>query len=110
MGSPSLLILDEPTAGLDPNQIREVRGLISRLSEERTILLSTHILSEVEATCNRAVVIHKGRLVAEGEIAIYDIGGWPRPRWSAVLDWIEARRRPHPNEGSAARSPSAEQR
>jgi len=69
VASPPLLILDEPTAGLDPNQIREVRSLIARLSEDRTILLSTHILSEVEATCSRAIIINRGRLVAEGELA-----------------------------------------
>lgn len=68
VSDPPLLILDEPTAGLDPNQIREVRSLIKALSGERTILLSTHILSEVEATCERAIVIDRGRLVAEGSI------------------------------------------
>jgi ABC-2 type transport system ATP-binding protein len=68
VASPPLLILDEPTAGLDPNQIREVRALIQKLGKERTVLLSTHILSEVEATCSRAVVINRGRLVAEGSI------------------------------------------
>jgi ABC-2 type transport system ATP-binding protein len=68
VASPPLLILDEPTAGLDPNQIREVRALIRKLGKERTVLLSTHILSEVEATCSRAVVIHRGKLVAEGSI------------------------------------------
>jgi ABC-2 type transport system ATP-binding protein len=68
VGSPPLLILDEPTAGLDPNQIRDVRTLIRRLGGEHTVLLSTHILSEVEATCTRAVVIARGRLVAEGSI------------------------------------------
>ena len=68
VGSPPLLILDEPTAGLDPNQIREVRTLIRRLGGEHTVLLSTHILSEVEATCTRALVIARGRLVAEGSI------------------------------------------
>jgi ABC-2 type transport system ATP-binding protein len=68
VASPPLLILDEPTAGLDPNQIREVRALIRRLGEEHTVLLSTHILSEVEATCGRAIVIANGRLVAEGSI------------------------------------------
>jgi ABC-2 type transport system ATP-binding protein len=68
LGSPPLLILDEPTAGLDPNQIREVRALIRRIGEERTVLLSTHILPEVEATCTRALVIARGRLVAEGSI------------------------------------------
>jgi ABC-2 type transport system ATP-binding protein len=65
---PPLLILDEPTAGLDPNQIREVRKLIRELGDGHTILLSTHILSEVETTCDRAIVIDRGRLVAEGTI------------------------------------------
>ncbi|WP_437680403.1 ABC transporter ATP-binding protein [Sorangium sp. So ce131] len=68
VGDPPLLILDEPTAGLDPNQIREVRALVRRLGRDRTVLLSTHILSEVEATCTRALVITRGRLVAEGSI------------------------------------------
>ncbi|EYF02021.1 ABC transporter ATP-binding protein [Chondromyces apiculatus] len=68
VSDPPLLILDEPTAGLDPNQIREVRALVQRLGQDRTILLSTHILSEVEATCTRALVIARGRLVAEGTI------------------------------------------
>ncbi|MBK8255330.1 MAG: ATP-binding cassette domain-containing protein [Polyangiaceae bacterium] len=68
VASPPLLILDEPTAGLDPNQIREVRALIQKLGKDRTVLVSTHILSEVEAVCSRAVVINKGRLVAEGSI------------------------------------------
>jgi ABC-2 type transport system ATP-binding protein len=68
VANPPLLILDEPTAGLDPNQIREVRDLIRALGENHTILLSTHILSEVETTCARAIVIDRGRLVAEGTI------------------------------------------
>ncbi len=68
LGSPPLLILDEPTAGLDPNQILEVRSLIRGLGKEHTILISTHILSEVEATCERAIVIHRGKLVASGTI------------------------------------------
>jgi ABC-2 type transport system ATP-binding protein len=65
---PPLLILDEPTAGLDPNQILEVRRLIRELGQEHTILISTHILSEVEAVCERAVVIARGKLVAEGTL------------------------------------------
>jgi ABC-2 type transport system ATP-binding protein len=69
LGSPRLLILDEPTAGLDPNQIREVRALIESLAGDHTVLLSTHILSEVEAVCSRAIVIAKGKLVAEGPLA-----------------------------------------
>jgi ABC-2 type transport system ATP-binding protein len=68
VASPPLLILDEPTAGLDPNQIREVRTLIRQQAESHTILLSTHILSEVETTCDRAIVIDRGRLVAEGTL------------------------------------------
>jgi ABC-2 type transport system ATP-binding protein len=68
LGSPPLLILDEPTAGLDPNQIREVRDLIRALGRDHTVFLSTHILPEVEATCGRALVIARGRLVAEGSI------------------------------------------
>jgi len=69
VSDPPLLILDEPTAGLDPNQVREVRGLIKELSADHTVLLSTHILSEVEATCQRALVIDRGRLVAQGTLA-----------------------------------------
>ncbi|MFC1712226.1 ABC transporter ATP-binding protein [Candidatus Poribacteria bacterium] len=63
---PDILILDEPTAGLDPNQIVEIRGLIKRLGAEKTIVLSTHILPEVEATCDRAVIINEGKIVASG--------------------------------------------
>jgi len=61
---PDLLILDEPTIGLDPHQIRLVRALITSLAERHTILLSTHILSEVEMTCRRVLIINKGRIVA----------------------------------------------
>ncbi len=66
VGRPPLLVLDEPTAGLDPNQIRDVREVIRELGKEHTVLLSTHILSEVEASCSRVVVIAKGKLVAQG--------------------------------------------
>ncbi len=65
MHDPDVVILDEPTNGLDPNQILEVRNLINRLSGEHTIILSTHILKEVEETCQRVVIINKGRIVAE---------------------------------------------
>jgi len=68
VADPPLLILDEPTAGLDPNQVREVRALIKELATDHTVLLSTHILSEVEATCQRALVIDRGRLVAQGSL------------------------------------------
>lgn len=63
---PPVLLLDEPTDGLDPNQKHEVRSLIQRISENRTILVSTHILEEVEAVCSRAIIIAKGKVVADG--------------------------------------------
>jgi ABC-2 type transport system ATP-binding protein len=62
---PEVLVLDEPTVGLDPQQIREIRNLIRSLGSGRTVLLSTHILPEVAMTCSRAVIIHRGRVVAE---------------------------------------------
>jgi ABC-2 type transport system ATP-binding protein len=64
--NPELLILDEPTSGLDPNQIAEIRGLIKEIGRERTVILSTHNLAEVQATAQRVVIIHKGKLVADG--------------------------------------------
>jgi ABC-2 type transport system ATP-binding protein len=63
---PPIVILDEPTAGLDPNQIREARALVRELGREHTVLLSTHILSEVEACATRVLLVHRGKLVAEG--------------------------------------------
>jgi ABC-2 type transport system ATP-binding protein len=63
---PPIVVLDEPTAGLDPNQIREARALIRELGTDRTVVLSTHVLSEVEACASRVLLIHEGRLVAEG--------------------------------------------
>lgn len=63
---PEVLILDEPTTGLDPNQIVEIRELIRRLGKEKTVILSTHILSEVEATCDRILIINEGKIVADG--------------------------------------------
>lgn len=67
VADPPLLVLDEPTAGLDPNQIRQVRDLIRSMAGKKTVLLSTHILPEVESTCGRVLIIHRGRLVGEGE-------------------------------------------
>ncbi len=64
--NPEILILDEPTTGLDPNQIIEIRDLIKKIGKEKTVILSTHILSEVDATCDRVVVINKGKIVGEG--------------------------------------------
>jgi ABC-2 type transport system ATP-binding protein len=66
VGKPPIVILDEPTAGLDPNQIRETRAVIRDLGREHTVVLSTHILSEVEACATRVLLIHRGKLVAQG--------------------------------------------
>lgn len=63
---PEVLILDEPTSGLDPNQIVEIRSLIRKLGREKTVIFSTHILSEVQATCDRVVIINDGTIVADG--------------------------------------------
>ena len=62
---PEVLVLDEPTSGLDPNQLMEIRGLIKNLGKEKTVMLSTHIMQEVEAICDRAIIIHKGQVVAD---------------------------------------------
>ncbi len=65
--NPSVLILDEPTSGLDPNQIVEIRNLIINIGKEKTVLLSTHIMQEVEAMCNRVMIVNKGKIVANGQ-------------------------------------------
>jgi len=67
VGDPKLLILDEPTIGLDPNQIRQVRELIRDLGRERTVILSSHILPEVEAVCSRVLIINRGKIVGQGD-------------------------------------------
>jgi len=66
MSDPEILVLDEPTSGLDPNQIVEIREIIRRIGREKTVVLSTHILSEAEATCDRIVIINQGKIVADG--------------------------------------------
>ncbi|UCH80000.1 MAG: ATP-binding cassette domain-containing protein [Nitrospiraceae bacterium] len=66
MNDPEILVLDEPTSGLDPNQIVEIRDIIKKIGTEKTVILSTHILSEAEATCDRIVIINKGKIVAAG--------------------------------------------
>jgi ABC-2 type transport system ATP-binding protein len=64
--NPEVLILDEPTTGLDPNQIVEIRELIKKIGREKTVILSSHILAEVEATCDRILIINNGKIVANG--------------------------------------------
>lgn len=66
--NPEVLILDEPTSGLDPNQIVEIRELIKSFGKEKTVILSTHIMQEVEAMCDRVLIIHKGNLVADDKL------------------------------------------
>ncbi len=68
LGNPEIVIFDEPTIGLDPNQVFEVRSLIKELAREKTVILSTHILPEVEMTCRKVIVIHKGHIVATENI------------------------------------------
>ena len=68
LAKPKLIVLDEPTSGLDPNQVRSVRRLIRELAGEHTVLISSHILSEIEMTCDRVVILHEGRLLASGAL------------------------------------------
>jgi gliding motility-associated transport system ATP-binding protein len=68
--NPKVLVLDEPTSGLDPNQIIEIRDLIRKIGQEKTVILSSHILAEVEATCDRILIINKGKIVADGTTAV----------------------------------------
>ena len=77
IGDPDVLILDEPTVGLDPNQIIEIRNLIKGLGKERTVILSTHIIPEVMAVCERIIVINEGEIVADDKVEnlMHDLGG-----------------------------------
>lgn len=72
---PSVLILDEPTTGLDPNQIIEIRNIIKDISKEKTVILSTHIMQEVEAICDKVVIIDQGKIVADDEVSVLKVGG-----------------------------------
>ncbi len=75
MNDPEILILDEPTQGLDPNQIVEIRSIIRRIGREKTVIFSTHILSEAEATCDRFMIINRGRIVADGDTRDLKLSG-----------------------------------
>ena len=85
--NPEVLILDEPTSGLDPLQRIEVRGLIEELADDHTVLLSSHILPEIEAACPRVMIIHRGKLVADGlqEDLVRELGGASHVRLEANL-------------------------
>ncbi|EKD82611.1 MAG: ABC transporter [uncultured bacterium] len=83
--NPEVLILDEPTVGLDPNQIIEIRGLIKDLAKDHTIILSTHILPEVSMTCGRVVIISEGEIVAVDSVANLEKNALVSPSWKIVL-------------------------
>ena len=93
--NPEVLILDEPTVGLDPNQIIEIRELIKSLAQEHTVILSTHILSEVSASCNRVIIINEGQIVAEDSVDNLENNTIGKPSWHislkpiADLNWKE---------------------
>lgn len=94
---PKILILDEPTNGLDPSQIRHMRDLIKRLAEQATVILSTHILQEVQAVCDRVIIMHRGRVAVDSPLADLGTGGrlklvtdGPRAETEAMLGAIEA--------------------
>ncbi len=83
---PEILILDEPTSGLDPNQIIEIRNLIKELGKKKTVILSTHILSEVEATCDRVIIINRGSIVADDRTENLQASGSAKSRLSLKVE------------------------
>ncbi|MBW1997968.1 MAG: ATP-binding cassette domain-containing protein [Deltaproteobacteria bacterium] len=87
MKDPEILVLDEPTSGLDPNQIIEIRGIIKQIGKEKTIIISTHILSEAEATCDRVVIINQGKIVADGTMEELNVGSYETILTLPVTFW-----------------------
>ncbi|SDK98009.1 ABC-2 type transport system ATP-binding protein [Catalinimonas alkaloidigena] len=83
---PSVLILDEPTTGLDPNQILEIRNLIREVGKEKTVIFSTHILPEVQALCNRVVIINRGKLVADSPVEALRGGSTIQVEFEQAID------------------------
>lgn len=110
---PEILILDEPTSGLDPNQVVGIRELIKELGREKTVIISTHILPEVSATCNRVIIINKGKLVADGSPE--ELSNMMSGRASVVIgvkapkEEVENRLREAPFVESFAETPSGEE-
>ena len=103
---PDILILDEPTSGLDPNQIVEIRSLIKEIGREKTVILSTHILPEVQATCSRILIISGGKLVADGtpdELRARESGG--RYRVVVESNGVAQGRHPRPARQPGRRRP-----
>ncbi|MBI9105463.1 MAG: ATP-binding cassette domain-containing protein [Spirochaetales bacterium] len=85
MDDPEILVLDEPTSGLDPNQIAEIRSIIREIGKEKTVIFSTHILSEAEAVCSRVVIINKGSIAADGSTEMLRTGGKTEQRIQLLL-------------------------
>lgn len=85
IGNPKILILDEPTAGLDPREIVEIRNLIKRLGETRTVLISSHILSEIQATCDRVLIFNKGEILMDADIETLSTNIGPNSRYGVRL-------------------------
>ncbi|MEZ5038235.1 MAG: gliding motility-associated ABC transporter ATP-binding subunit GldA [Saprospiraceae bacterium] len=85
---PEVLILDEPTSGLDPNQLAEIRSLIKHLGEEKTVIFSTHIMQEVQAICDRVIIIRQGAIVAND--AIENLGSQLQPSLVVTVSFLEA--------------------
>lgn len=86
---PSILILDEPTSGLDPNQIQDFRNLIRALGRKKTVILSTHILQEVEALCERVLIMHQGKIRADGSVAEIAKGLEGLNRYTVVIKGVQ---------------------
>ena len=85
IGSPEILILDEPTAGLDPREIVEIRNLIKKLGERKTVLISSHILSEIQATCGRVLIFNKGEILMDADIETLSQNVGPNSRYGVRL-------------------------
>ena len=85
---PEVLILDEPTSGLDPNQLVEIRNLIKDIGKKKTIILSTHIMQEVEAICDRVIIIHKGKIVADKNIS--ELGNTGKNEETIIVEFNKA--------------------
>ena len=105
---PDILIMDEPTAGLDPNQIREVRGLVRELSESKTVLISTHILQEVEAVADHVIIIDEGRVVFDGTPSEMAGGTDLERAFYRLTSGVESRRGTSPESEGQSGGPPAD--
>ena len=105
MRKPNFLILDEPTSGLDPNQLMDIRSLIQEIGKEKTVLFSTHIMQEVEASCDRVLILRDGRLVLDQSLAELRHSRTLQLRASPEADDLERHLRRMPQVASVYREP-----